>query len=169
MQGLENPEYLTAWIVSNLAGILILWAAVQKPSLARGLFVLLFGWASWVNFKTANQTPELYLEYASMAIPWYRDFIQGWFSERITAIVSVIAFGQGLIAVGMALKGVWVKTAAIGSMVFLMGIAPLGVGAGFPFPLTVSAAAWLVFQLEDPDLLWRLKRALPGAGSRSTS
>jgi len=159
MKGLENPEFLAAWAISNIAALVILWAAVRRPNIARALLFLLFAWASWANYTTVHQTPEVYLEYASMSIEWYSEFILGWFSSHIVPFVTAVAAGQALIAVGMLLRGWWVKLACLGTILFLVAIAPLGVGAGFPFSLTVSIAAWLVFRKNDMDFLWRFHRA----------
>lgn len=152
MKGLDI--YLISWVISNIVGILILLAAYKKPRLARGIFFLLFGWASWINYTTAHTTPEVYLDYASMSVDLYSEFIMGWFSHHITPVISVIAVGQGMIALGMILRGLWVKMACIGATVFLLSIAPLGVGAGFPFSITVSIAAYLVIRKGEHDYLW---------------
>lgn len=157
MKGLEHPEYLIAWIVSNVVGVLILWAAYKNTKIARGIFFLLFGWACWTNYTTVHASPEVYLDYAPMSVQWYRDFILGWFKNHIIAVVTTISFGQGLIAIGMLLKNTWVKAACIGAIIFLLGIAPLGVGAGFPFSITVSIAAWIILKRDKMDYLWKFK------------
>lgn len=94
MNGLENPTFLAAWIISNTVALLILRAAVKRPKIARSMLFLLFAW--------------------------------GW----------------------------WVKWACIGTIIFLAAIAPLGVGAGFPFSVTVSIAAWFIIRRDDLDYLW---------------
>ncbi|MCW9711432.1 hypothetical protein LQ318_00825 [Aliifodinibius salicampi] len=58
------------------------WAAYKKPKLARGMFFLLFGWASWFNYTTAHTTPEVYLDYASMSVDLCSESILGWFSHQ---------------------------------------------------------------------------------------
>lgn len=157
MKGLENTAYLIGYIVSNIVGILFLWTAIKKPKLSRFMFVLLFGWASWMNYTTVHNKPEVYLEYADMSFSWYSDFINGWFKDNITAMVTMISIGQGLIAVGMLLNGIWVRLACIGAIVFLVAIAPLGVGSGFPFSITVSIAAFIILKKDDLNCLWKFK------------
>jgi hypothetical protein len=66
----------------------------------------------------------------------------------------LIAVGQFLIAIGILLKGWWVKWACIGAMIFLFSIIPLMVGSAFPFSLIVSWAAWLVLSRDKKDYLW---------------
>lgn len=160
MKGLET--YLVPWLVSNIAGLLILWAAIKKPRLARALFVLLFGWACWMNYTTVRATPGLYLDYAALSVGPYREFILGWFKDHVTLTVSLIAIGQGLIALGMLLRGWWVTLACIGAIVFLLGIAPLGVGAGFPFSITVSAAAFVIIRKDAKNYLWKFSPVQSG-------
>ena len=81
--------------------------------------------------------PDSYLDNARLAIPLYRDFINGWFSHYNHLIIPLIAVGQFFIAMGMMLRGRWVAIACVGSMIFLIGISPLMVGSAFPFPITV--------------------------------
>lgn len=156
MKGLENPDYLVMYLVSNIVGLLILWAAFKKPKIARFVFFLLFAWASWINYTLAHTNPEAYLEYATMSAKWYGDFINGWFKENITLMVTAIAIGQGLISVGMLLRGLFVKLACIGTIIFLLAIAPLGVGAAFPFSITVGLAAFVILRKDNLDYIWKI-------------
>lgn len=155
MEGLG--QYLVPWLFSNAAALIILWAAWANPTIGRGAFAFLFGWAAWKNVSTAQYTPELYLEYANFSLPLYQDFILGWFADHVAVVVTVIAIGQALIAIGMILKGVWVKVASLGAILFLIAIAPLGVGAGFPFSITASIAAWLIYRSSPKNYLWKFK------------
>ena len=154
-------EYLLPYAISNIAAILILLASCKSIRLGRLLFVLLFGWAAWMNSTTALHNPEKYLEYAEMSIPLYRHIILGWFSQHITGIIVCIAICQLMIAVGMLLKNRWVKIACIGAIAFLLGIAPLGVGSGFPFSIFVSIAAFLIYRKSSHNYLWKKDASLP--------
>ena len=142
---------------SKYCGVIIFWAAIKKPPLARLLFALLFGWACWINYTLSHEKPEVYLQYSNGAIRWYADFINDWFSKHITKMVSLIAIGQGLIAIGMLLKGWCVKFACIGVIIFLIAIAPLGMYAGFPFAITVGISAYLILKKETLNYLWKFK------------
>lgn len=151
----ENTSLLLiAYGFSNLAALLILWAAFRRPKLARLALVLLFGWAAWINYSTVRETPDLYLNYSRYAIKWYDLFIEGWFRQHITFAVTCIAVGQALISLGMLYRGVWVNIACVGVIVFLLAIAPLGFGAAFPFSLIVAFAAWKIINNGDNPLLW---------------
>ena len=148
-------QYLLPYIISNIAAILILLATWKWTRIGRLLFVLLFGWASWMNSTTAINTPEAYLDYADMSIPLYSNLITGWFSMHITPIILIIATGQLLISIGMLLKGALVKLACVGAIIFLLAIAPLGVGSAFPFSLFAGLAAFLIYQKSPHDYLWK--------------
>lgn len=126
-------EYFVPWLLSNSIAILILVAAIRKTKLARLLFALLFGWACWINYTTAHYNPEEYLNYAVLTpFDLYRDFIKGWFKEHIIIMVTIIAFGQGLIALGMLLKGWMVRLACFGAIVFSWQSHPLVLVQDFP-------------------------------------
>ena len=152
----NSQVLIIAYTASNIAGLLILWAAVKKPKLARLLFLLLFAWASWTNYTTCHRHPEFYLDYSQYAIGFYKNFINGWFKAHITVMVSIIAAGQAMIAAGMLFKGIWVKLACTGAIIFLLAIAPLGIYAGFPFSIIVSLAAYFIIIKDDKDYLWIL-------------
>jgi hypothetical protein len=156
MKGLENPDYLLMFIVSNIVGLFILWAGYKNPKLARFIFFLLFGWACWINYSLAHNNPEAYLNYATISTGWYADFINGWFSQNITFVVTATAIGQGLIALGMLLKGWWVRMACIGVIIFLIGIAPLGVGSAFPFSVTVGLASYFILRRDNLEYIWEV-------------
>jgi len=153
--------YLLPYIISNIAAIIILVSSFYQTKLTRLLFVLLFGWASWLNFTVAHQNPSDYLAYAELAVPIYRDFINGWFKNHIMEMVTMISIGQGLIALGVATKGIWVKIACFGSIIFFLSISPLGVGAAFPFPLIAAFAAYLIIKRDDLDYIWKFKKKNP--------
>jgi hypothetical protein len=151
----NNQQFvLTAYAISNITGLLFLLIANKWPRITRILFALLFAWASWVNYTGSHQHPEVYMNYSERALPIYRNFINGWFKEHITIMVSSIAIGQLLIAIGMVLKGNWVTLACIGAIIFLLAIAPLGLYSAFPFSLTVSAAAYLILRKDDKNYIW---------------
>lgn len=154
LKGLENQTFLIAYIISNVAALVLLYCAAAWPRIGRGLFVLLFAWASWTNWGTALNTPEAYLDYAQLTfLDLYREAINGWFSQHILLSVGIIASCQALIAASMLLKGWVFKAGAAGAIVFLVGIAPLGVGAAFPATL-IMALAMGVLMNKSHTYLW---------------
>lgn len=156
----NQQDILIAYIVSNVVGIVFLLAAYKNSRLARLLFLLLFGWASWFNFTTARQQPEAYWMYAEHAIGFYQDFINGWFRHHVKEFVTFISVGQAFIALGMLLHKNWVKLACIGAILFLLGIAPLVYYAAFPFSVTVSIAAYFILKRDPKDYLWKNRKTI---------
>lgn len=155
MKGLENSTYLIMYIISNVIAILMLWAAWKQRRILRALFFVVFAWASWTNWNEAIIAPQFYLDYAGLAFSnLYRDFIQGWFSWHITLAVGFIATCQALIAIAMLLKGWIFKTAATGAIIFLVAIAPLGVGSAFPCTIILATAMWLLMRQKEIDYVW---------------
>jgi hypothetical protein len=70
--------YFIPWFISNIVAILFLVTAIRKPKLARLLFALLFFWASWLNYNTAQNTPNDYLNYVILTpFSVYHHFING--------------------------------------------------------------------------------------------
>ena len=156
MKFFDNPDYILPYFASNAVALLLLWVSYKNTKIGRILFALLFIWASITNYRTAHLNPQVYLEYAEMSVNWYRNFILGWFSNHITVMVTVIAVGQALIGVSMLLNKTRVKLACAGAVLFLMSIAPLGVGAAFPFSLIVSVAALIIFRRDNLHYIWKL-------------
>ncbi|RYF99258.1 MAG: hypothetical protein EOO02_17275 [Chitinophagaceae bacterium] len=154
----SGNSYLGMLIISNVFAILQLLAAARWQRLARLSFVLLFAWASCTNWITSQRIPGVYMEYANLA--WsdlYRQFINGWFSQHIQLSVGLIATGQALIAIGLAMKQPFFMPACYGAIVFLLAILPLGVGAGFPCTAIMAIALLILSTKEANHYLWKKK------------
>lgn len=147
MKGLENQVYLVAYIISNAFALILLFFSWKYIKLSRLIFFILFGWASWANWTTALNSPEDYLDYSGFAlIPFYKNFIEGWFREHIQMMVGIIATSQALIAIGLLLKGWIYKVGIIGGTLFLIAIMPLGVGSAFPCTLILAIALIMLYK-----------------------
>ena len=141
MDALENKIYLIAYVISNLFALTLLILSFKHVKLARLFFFLLFGWASWANATTALNSPNDYLNYADLTfLPAYKNFIQGWFSMHIRALVGFIAIAQALIALSLLLKGRAYKLSVISAVIFLVAIMPLGIGSAFPCTMILAIA-----------------------------
>jgi hypothetical protein len=156
MNGLENKVYLIAYIISNAFALLVLFFSWKHMKLSRLAFIILFGWASWANWTTAINSPDDYLDYAGLSLfPFYRQFIEGWFSNHIVLIVGFIATAQAFIAISLLLKGWIYKTGIIGGIIFLLSIAPLGVGSAFPCTLLLALALGMLYRNHNEFILIR--------------
>ena len=157
MKGLENQVYLIAYIISNAFALMLLFFSWKHIKLSRLIFSILFAWASWANWTTALNSPADYLDYFSLAlIPFYRNFIEGWFSEHIQLMVGVIATSQALIAITLLLKGWVYKIGIIGGTLFLIAIMPLGVGSAFPCTLILAIALIMLYK-DHPHFILKRK------------
>lgn len=147
MKGLENPAYFWGWVGFNILAVLFLVGAIKKPRWARFFYFFLFLWACITNWTISQRNPSAYLEYAELAFTnVYRDFINGWFSDHIQWSVGFIATCQGMIALSMLMKGRVFQWGCAGGIVFLVAIAPLGVGSGFPCTLIFAAGLVILFR-----------------------
>jgi hypothetical protein len=139
-------EYLVLYVSANLIALAILVLAFWRPRIARWVWVAIFVWAASVNTMTAAATPWEYLAYGALTpSTLYREFIEGWFSTHIQPFVLSIAVGQLIIAFLLARAGDARRLGVAGASVFLLAIAPLGVGSGFPFSL-IAIVSLLVME-----------------------
>lgn len=142
---MDTDVLIFLYTISNGVSLLLLWSGWKKPSLARVLYFLLFAWASWMNTNGAIHSSQLYLDYAQLTfIPFYKDFILGFFSRHITFFVLTIAGCQLLISISMLMKGQLFKMGCWAAIIFLVGIAPLGVGSAFPSTLIMAGGLFLL-------------------------
>jgi hypothetical protein len=155
MKGLDNDTYLWMLIGANIIALLMLVAALYRPAIARLSFFLLFAWASWMNWTTSHQSPTVYLEYAELTwSDWYKTIINGWFARHTGTAVGIIAVCQALIAISMWGWGWFFLTGAVGAIIFLLAIVPLGAGSGFPCTLLLAIAMGLLVRKSGETTLW---------------
>ncbi len=139
-------EYLFMYLAANSIALVILALALWRPNVVRWVWVAIFAWAAWVNTTTAAREPWVYLAYGGLTpSAVYRDFIAGWFSTHIQPFVLSIAVGQLTIAILLSRVGDARWLGVPGASIFLLAIAPLGVGSGFPFSL-IAIASLLVME-----------------------
>jgi hypothetical protein len=139
-------EYLVMYVGANLVALAILSLAFWRPRIARWVWVAIFVWAAFANTITAATDPWAYLVYGELTpSAWYREFIGGWFRTRIEPFVLSIAVGQLIIAMLLSRAGAARRLGVAGASVFLLAIAPFGVGSGFPFSL-IAIASLLVME-----------------------
>jgi len=151
--------FLIPLIISNVVFAITIIAAFKKPFAARIFYVILFFWAAYTNYSTVNADPNVYLEYGNMAIlPFYKDFIYGFFSQHTTIIVTVIAGCQFLIGIGLILNKNWLKLAYSGAIIFGLAIAPLGIGSGFPSTILMAISCYVLFKNPNCDYVWKTRQ-----------
>jgi hypothetical protein len=136
------PEYLLPYLVSNGIALALLALAFRKPSWVRWASVTIFLWATITNARIALTSPLDYQTFGDLTwSAFYRDFIRGWFQDHTPLLLLPIAAGQ--LAIGLLFLAdthLSRRLATAGAVLFLLAIAPLGVGSAFPFSLTYSLA-----------------------------
>jgi len=138
-------EYVVMYLVANAVGLALLELGYWLPRVARWAWVGIFVWAAAVNTFTAATEPWAYLAYGGLTPSrWYEAFINGWFSAHIPAFVMTVAAGQLTIAILLSREGRARRLGVWGATMFLLAIAPLGVGSGFPFSLSAIGSLMLM-------------------------
>lgn len=144
---MSHQNIYIAWAISNVLALFILYAANKRPTLARLLLSLVFLWAAFINAYNAFQHPEVYLDYAKLTpVNFYKQIIEGQFSKNITSYVLAIAICQLCIALFTGHKAILMKMAMWGAIIFLVAIAPLGIGSGFPCTLILALSYYLLLK-----------------------
>jgi hypothetical protein len=70
-------------------------------------------------------------------------------------MVGSIAVCQGLIALAMLMKELVFRIGAVGAMVFLISIAPLGVGSAFPCTLVMAVGLFFLLRYNNIPYIWQ--------------
>lgn len=154
-------QFIGPYVISNVLGVFLFFAAIQWPRIARALFVTLFLGAGLVNMYLALTKPRLYVTgFGPVAVfGIYRTFIYGFFSSHTALIVLFIAIGQLALASLLALEDRPLLFGVLGAVLFLVAIAPLGLGSGFPATISMAIAVVLMHR--------NLHRPLTGYSSKS--
>jgi hypothetical protein len=138
---IDLRRYFLPYLASNVIALGLLFVARHWPRSAQLACATIFLWAAIINATTAMMKPQVYLEYATLTpVPAYARFITGWFALHIQDMVIAIALGQFAIAALLVQRRPWRVLGVVGAIIFLLAIAPLGVGSAFPFSLTFIAA-----------------------------
>ncbi|WP_149242866.1 hypothetical protein [Dyadobacter sp. 32] len=152
---LLNPFFLVAvYVGANLLALLSIWASVKHPQFARLFFLLLFGWACWLNSSMSVETPWVYQDYADSSVPIYKRFILGAFEAIVTPMVLFIAASQGVIALSMLLKGKLFRYGCWAGIVFCVAVSPIGSYAAFPATLFMAVALFLLQRNHAQTFIW---------------
>lgn len=137
---LLGPYLASSALALALVGVAHIW-----PRLARGAFVLIFAAAAVANAILVTREPSLYVAgYAPSAVPLYRAFILGFFSQHTVLLVLLIALGQFVVALLLTRRGRVFHLGVLGGTGFLVAIAPLGMGSAFPATLIMAGALLLM-------------------------
>ncbi len=132
-------EYMIPILISNLFALILTLLCFSYSRFMRFLWGLIFMIAGIVNLITLYNDPSVYITgFGPAAIDLYKDIIYGPFSKHPALYVSLIAIGQIIAGALMWSKKLWYNIGVFGGIVFLLGIAPLGVGSAFPSTLIMA-------------------------------
>jgi hypothetical protein len=135
-------EFLVPYVISNLIALALVWICWKRSHLGIILFGILFILAGLINLYMATFSPEVYQEYATgVLFEFYADFIRGFFKDHAALLVTLVALGQLITGTALFIKKQPFRS--IGStlgILFLISIAPLGIGSAFPATLIMAMA-----------------------------
>ena len=143
-----TSEFLLPYVLSNIIGLVLIVAAILWPKVARGAYVVMFGAAAIINGIMAINNPEMYVKWFGgfALLGFYRDFIQGFFSQHTREVLLAIAFGQLLVAISLTRRGFPFLLGVTGGAIFLIALAPLGVGSALPATLAYSVGLVVLYR-----------------------
>ncbi|MBS3807605.1 MAG: hypothetical protein KGY60_08895 [Bacteroidales bacterium] len=139
-------EYMLPVILANLVALVLALSSYNFPRFMRFIWGLIFIIAGIVNLINVYNEPGIYVDaYGPPAIDCYQEIIYGAFSGRPAVYVTLIAAGQ-ILTGGLIWSGrFWYYLGLTGGIIFLLAIAPLGVGSAFP--ATVIMATGLMVMM----------------------
>jgi hypothetical protein len=144
-------EFSTPYTITNIVAIVSAIVAMRWPTRARALLSAIFIGAAFVNIYVATTDPQLYVGYGELTTSkLYRTIILGPFSAHPQRYVLMIAICQLLIGIYTCYKGKMMKAAMMGGIIFLLAIAPLGIGSAFPSTL-IMATAFVILLMKKID------------------
>ena len=144
--GAQITDQLGNYVISNIFALALIVAAARWPRVARLFVSVLFvGGGIWNLFASLTM-PQFYVAtYGPLATPPYQAFIYGPFATNPALFVVPIAIGEMTIGVLAAGSGRWIRLSMVGMTVFMLGLAPLGVGGAFPFSVFAIVAGYLLW------------------------
>ena len=151
-------QYLNAYLISNAIALALLALSFRRANWVRVLSVAIFGWAAYTNSHIAMNRPLDYQTFGELTTSsLYREFIYGWFREHTATLLLPIAAGQLAIALMLIKNGRTTRRlGVIGGVIFLLAIAPLGVGSAFPFSITYGIALLVMLRGLEREVATRL-------------
>ncbi len=140
-------DFLLPFLISNSIALLLLIFSFRWTIVAKYLWAFIFLAAGGINLFFSQSKPDIYVQsFGPPAIDLYQRFIYGFFSQYTEFMVLTIAIGQLLVGVLLLCHNKLFRLGILGGTVFLLAIAPLGIGSAFP--ATLLGAISLVVLLQ---------------------
>jgi hypothetical protein len=139
------PEYFFPYVITHLIAILLIVICYKRPNTGKVAWGIIFILAGIFNIFMVIRNPYAYLSYRDHAVEFYKFFIDGVFSSFTIFIVSLIGAGQILVGFFLLRKGKLFLLGILGGIVFLIAIAPLGIGSAFPSTLLMALSLMILY------------------------
>jgi hypothetical protein len=142
---MNSQDIWVPYIITNAITFLLLFICYKWPKIGKVAWGVIFILAGIFNMYTGISNPQAYVDYGFQAIGLYQKFIYGIFSSYTSLIVSLIASGQILVGIFLFMKRKLFLLGITGGVIFLVAIAPLGMGSAFPSTLLMSISLVLLY------------------------
>lgn len=139
------PDYWLPYVITNIVAILLIIVCYKWPKIGKIAWGIIFILAGIFNIFMVVKDPQSYLVYRDNAVDFYNFFIDGVFSSFTIFIVSLIGTGQILVGIFLFRKGKLYLLGILGGIIFLVAIAPLGIGSAFPSTLLMAISLVLLY------------------------
>jgi len=137
-------EYIVPFIVSNIIALFLLFVSIRWKRAARISFGLIFIAAGIFNAYQSSVDASVYTTvYGETAVSFYKSLIYNVFAKNAEVYVKLIASFQLIAGISLVLKKPLYYIGIFCGIVFLLGIAPLGVGSAFPATILMAVSLYI--------------------------
>ena len=139
------PDYWFPYVITHVITFIMILICYKWPKIGKVAWGIIFILAGIFNIFTVVKDPQAYLGYRDNAVDFYKFFIDGVFSSFTIFIVSLIGTGQILVGIFLFRKRKLFLLGILGGIIFLVAIAPLGIGSAFPSTLLMVISLVLLY------------------------
>ena len=139
-------DYWFPYVITHVITFILIVICYKWPKIGKVVWGIIFILAGIFNIFMVNKDPQAYLNYRENAVEFYKFFIDGVFHSFTIFIVSLIGVGQILVGVFLLRKGKLFLFGILGGIIFLVAIAPLGIGSAFPSTLLMAFSLFLLYR-----------------------
>ena len=133
------------YLVTHTITLSLLFICHKRPRIGKTAWGVIFVLAGVFNLIYGNVKPAAYLGYGEHALGLYQRFIHGAFSTNTGLFISLIALGQVLVGILLFARGMPFLVGILGGILFLLAIAPLGIGSAFPSTLLMALCLIILY------------------------
>jgi hypothetical protein len=142
---MDSQDVWIPYIVNHCLTFALIFICYKWPKIGKMAWGIIFILAGIFNIYTGILNPQAYVDYGQHAVRLYQKFIYGLFSSYTSLIVDLIASGQIIVGMFLLMKRTLFLLGIVGGIIFLLAIAPLGIGSAFPSTLLMSISLVLLY------------------------